>query len=111
MFLRPNTLEVQPILENATCSPAVLSAVSSNEEMDTLVDKSYYESDSALPVFYVGLYFYDMDGDEPPRNLSYDLRLPGYWFTELIYPFIQIPGPRNFSKHLDARIFLITLCT
>lgn len=75
----------------------MLSAVSSNEEMDEMVDKSYYEADSALPVFYVGLYF-DMKGDEPPQNLIYSLRLPGYWFTELIYPFLQIPGPRNFSE-------------
>lgn len=66
--------------------------------MDVMVDKSYFEADSALPTFYVGLYFNDMDGDEPPKKLNYYLRLSGYWFTELVYPFLQIPGPRNFSK-------------
>lgn len=70
------------------------------EEMDKMVEKSFYEANSAIPTFYVGLYFDDVNGDAPPQNLRYSLRLSGYWFTDLVYPFLQIPGPRNFSKYL-----------
>ncbi|XP_045131214.1 phospholipid-transporting ATPase ABCA1-like isoform X1 [Portunus trituberculatus] len=80
----------------------VLSPVSSNEDMDVMVDKSYFEADNALPTFYVGLYFNDLQDDQPPEKLDYFLRLSGYWFTELIYPFLQIPGPRNFSLFGDT---------
>ncbi|MPC11279.1 ATP-binding cassette sub-family A member 17 [Portunus trituberculatus] len=78
----------------------VLSPVSSNEDMDVMVDKSYFEADNALPTFYVGLYFNDLQDDQPPEKLDYFLRLSGYWFTELIYPFLQIPGPRNFKTQM-----------
>ena len=65
-----------------------------------MVDKSYFEADSALPTFYVGLYFNNVDDDDRrPQNLNYFLRLPGYWFTDLVYPMLQIPGPRNYCKY------------
>ncbi|KAG7161493.1 ATP-binding cassette sub-family A member 3-like 3 [Homarus americanus] len=78
---------------------SALEPVATNHDMDVLVDKSYFETNNSLAAFYVGLYFHDLDdpGPEPPKNLNYDLRLSGYWQTSQLYPFLQIPGPRNFS--------------
>ncbi|XP_064105712.1 phospholipid-transporting ATPase ABCA1-like [Macrobrachium nipponense] len=75
----------------------VLQAVNSTQEMDEAVQASYLMSNKSATAYYVGLFFRDTDGDEVPEHLRYDLRLPKIWFTETLYPFLQIPGPRNFS--------------
>ncbi|KAK4327949.1 hypothetical protein Pmani_001610 [Petrolisthes manimaculis] len=82
----------------------MVEAVKTNEEMDRMVQKAFVESSDSLASFYMGLYFHDLpdeDQDLPPDHLSYDLRLLKYWFTNQIYPFLQIPGPRNFTTTLS----------
>lgn len=75
----------------------VLQAVNSTQEMDEAVQASYLMSNKSVTAYYIGLFFRNTDGEEVPKNLTYDLRLPKIWFTETLYPFLQIPGPRNFS--------------
>ncbi|XP_063592166.1 phospholipid-transporting ATPase ABCA3-like [Penaeus indicus] len=76
----------------------VLTPVTSNEDLDAQVDKSYFATNDSFAAFYIGLFFNDLDDpDVPPQHLNYDLRLTGLWFTDLLYPFLQIPGPRNFT--------------
>lgn len=80
--------------------PAVLTPVTSNEDLDAQVDKSYFATNDSFAAFYIGLFFNDLDDPEvPPLHLNYDLRLTGLWFTDLLYPFLQIPGPRNFTSN------------
>lgn len=76
----------------------VLTPVTSNEDLDTQVDKSYFATNDSFAAFYIGLFFNDLNDTEvPPQHLKYDLRLAGLWFTDLLYPFLQIPGPRDFT--------------
>lgn len=69
--------------------------------MDVVVARSYFETNDSYATFYVGLYFHnleDLETPDPPDDLSYDIRLAGVWYTSYIYPFLQVPGPRNFSE-------------
>ncbi|XP_068232553.1 LOW QUALITY PROTEIN: phospholipid-transporting ATPase ABCA3-like [Palaemon carinicauda] len=77
--------------------PNVLLAVNTTEEMDEAVQASYLLSNKSVTAYYVGLFFRNTDGDEVPEDLIYDLRMPKIWFTDVLYPYLQIPGPRNFS--------------
>lgn len=92
-------------------SPAVLTPVTSNEDLDTQVDKSYFATNDSFAAFYIGLFFNDLNDTEvPPQHLKYDLRLAGLWFTDLLYPFLQIPGPRDFTSNsviLVGAVFLM----
>ena len=77
---------------------SVLQPVNSTEDMDNAVQASYLLSNQSATAFYIGLFFRNTDGDTVPDELVYDLRLPKYWRTEDLYPYLQIPGPRNFCK-------------
>ncbi|XP_047471049.1 phospholipid-transporting ATPase ABCA1-like [Penaeus chinensis] len=75
-----------------------IRATASNDEIDKLVVMSYYARNvSYSPSPYnVGLFFFnleDLESSDPPQNLDYDLRLPGWWSTMWIYDFLQLPGP------------------
>nr|XP_027231595.1 ATP-binding cassette sub-family A member 1-like [Penaeus vannamei] len=74
-----------------------IRATASNDEIDKLVEMSYYAKNSShSPSNYnVGLFFHldDRESSDPPQKLAYDLRLPGRWSTMWIYDFLQLPGP------------------
>lgn len=93
------------------CLSIVLVAVETNEEMDNMVQQAFVESSDSLASFYIGLYFNDLsneDQDVPPDHLNYDLRLLKYWFTSQIYPFLQIPGPRNFTSEYSPVLYILS---
>lgn len=77
--------------------PTDIRATASNDEIDKLVEMSYYAKNSShSPSNYnVGLFFHldDRESSDPPQKLAYDLRLPGRWSTMWIYDFLQLPGP------------------
>lgn len=74
-----------------------IRATASNDEIDKLVEMSYYAKNSSHSpsIYNVGLFFHleDLESSDPPQNLDYDLRLPGWWSTMWIYDFLQLPGP------------------
>lgn len=81
---------------------AELVAVNSNEELNDQIDRFYVESSSFADEYFVGIFVHmDEKSDDPPENFKYDLRLQKFWFTDLIYPFLQIPGPRNYTCELE----------
>ncbi|KAK7083181.1 hypothetical protein SK128_003539 [Halocaridina rubra] len=79
----------------------VLYEVDSLEDMDEAVQASYFQTNDSWNAYYVGLFFNETDGETVPQNLQYELRMTKYWFTEQLYPFLQIPGPRNYPTWLD----------
>ncbi|XP_071529902.1 phospholipid-transporting ATPase ABCA3-like [Panulirus ornatus] len=100
-FTKDVALHVADVLR---LDESVLQPVASNEDMDVLVEKSYFETNDSWAAFYVGLFFHDLDQltDDPPEKLNYDLRLEGQWATSQLYPFMQIPGPRNYSSKKES---------
>nr|XP_053628150.1 phospholipid-transporting ATPase ABCA3-like [Cherax quadricarinatus] len=86
-----------------------LTPVVNNEEMDSLVEQSYYTANSSVPAFFVGLYFHDLtEPVKAPTNLKYDLRVTGSWMTSYRYPFLQSAGPANSSnKYINHGFTLI----
>jgi len=81
--------------------------------MDNAVDSVYLGlTDAEVKVVLVGIFFHldDPESDKPPTHLKYDLRMQKYWFTDFVYPYFQIPGPRDFTglwiNNLNNVIFL-----
>ena len=77
--------------------------VSSIEEMDDLVDQLHIiaqNSYSYYSTYYVGIFFHldddDLVSSEPPHHLKYDLRKQDYYYTDIVYPYLQIAGPRDY---------------
>ncbi|XP_063859615.1 phospholipid-transporting ATPase ABCA3-like isoform X2 [Scylla paramamosain] len=78
--------------------PYALVAANNLDEMDELVEQSYYSSNGSSS-FIAGLHFKDLPVDcDFPEALHYSIRLPGTWYTGSEYPFFQFPGPRNRSR-------------
>ncbi|KAG0724246.1 ATP-binding cassette sub-family A member 3 [Chionoecetes opilio] len=77
--------------------PEALVAVNTLEEMDSLVEQTYYSTNAnASASVVVGLHFKDLPEDQSlPNALNYSLRMPGLWATAAQYPFFQLPGPGN----------------
>ncbi|RXG52689.1 hypothetical protein Avbf_09676 [Armadillidium vulgare] len=77
-----------------------LQNVSSIEEMDDYVDASYIKASNSISAYYIGIFFNleDLETEEPPVQLDYDLRRQKFWFTGYIYPFLEVPGPRNYTS-------------
>ena len=73
-------------------------AVNDLDEMDELVEQSYYSSNRSTS-YIIGLHFKDLPEDrDVPEDLHYSIRLPGTWYTGSEYPFFQLPGPSNHSR-------------
>ena len=76
--------------------------VSSIQEMDDVVDQLYVlasQEELSFDPFYVGIFFHldNPDSNVAPRHLKYDLRKQGYWNTDVVFPYLQIAGPRDYS--------------
>ena len=73
-------------------------AVESNEELNDMVDTLYLQANDSYAAYYIGVFFHLEEGEAlPPNHLEYDLRFQKYWSTYLVYPYLQIPGPRNYT--------------
>ena len=69
------------------------------DEMNELVNSLFLETASSLDTYYIGIFFdlEDPQTKEPPQNLKYFLRMQKYWFTDLVFSSLQIPGPRTIE--------------
>ena len=85
--------------------------VDSIEEMNDLVDQAYFETESTVATYFVGVFFNleDPTNESVPYHLNYDLRMQHFWFTNYIYPFVQVNGPRNGSCNTRNTFFILNI--
>ncbi|XP_018027772.1 phospholipid-transporting ATPase ABCA1 [Hyalella azteca] len=80
-----------------------LLVVESNDDLNNRIGSLYLQSNGSGTAFFIGIFFNGVDKNtvNPPENLNYDLRFQKYWFTDLEYPYLQIPGPRNYTSNYE----------
>ena len=75
--------------------------VKTNEELSHKINEYYILSSLSFTSYYLGIFFNLDDPDpnieEPPDDINYDIRMQKFWFTSQVYPYLQIPGPKNYT--------------
>ncbi|CAL4197573.1 unnamed protein product, partial [Meganyctiphanes norvegica] len=84
-----------------------IEPVASNIDLDDKVNQLYFQTNDSLFNYFLGVYFnlpedYDLTSEDPPDHLDYDIRMQKFWWTDFLYPYLQIPGPRNYSFDSDG---------